>query len=166
MSEKYVRQTKEIDGTTFYVLPFNSFKAILLQKRIAEIVGPSVITLISGVKEGLGDMDISVVSGVLEATLSKLSEDKFSKFLVDLLEKVSIDIGGAELFLIKDGRVLDTIFDSAFQLETMKLYKVIWFVLEANYPDFLSKIKGFGDVLQKTDGIGKPTGDNKRSYKK
>jgi len=149
-------RSKVINEKEFKVEPFNVRTAFRMQAKLARIFGPALACLMP--EKGL-DSNVDF-SKLLAGLFEELTEDAFDKLISELLSRA---------FLIQDGQMLelrkDEVLNLAFLGSTMDLYKVIWFVLEVNYPDFLSQVGDFGSLL-KTDSKSKVNDTGKKSVRR
>ena len=141
-ADKFNPKSKEIDGKTFVVTPFNALEAMKLQVKLAKIFGPALGGLIS--EKGL-DSDVDISKGIM--TLFMGIDDNV---VLDII-RTAFKKTECEMY-VDDKRILYTLsnpnsadFDTVFRGTLMTLYKVIWFVVEVNYPDFLELTAGIGD---------------------
>lgn len=162
-------KSKIIDGSKYEVTQFPAREAIRLKIRIAKIIGPSWSTVLGGLIPNAekrkskgnqnafssimdGDLNMPVVGSAIEKLFYNLNENES----LDLIER---------LFSLtrKDGVELKPeIIDIMFAGKTLTIYKVIWFVIQTNYPDFFGA-RGIGSLLDTSERPVSLTGKEKSS---
>lgn len=138
---------KEINGVTFTVAPFKAVEALKLKaflvKKFGPALGQALGALSNGLPEGgsIGDLklDGATMSQAIEKLMEQLGETEF----IDLIKRMFRNVTAN---LAKDGKPLqftfselqfDTAMDMVFTGQLLTVYRVMLFVLEVNYPDFL-----------------------------
>ena len=118
---------KEISGNTYIVQMWGARKAALTKVYILNLIAKNVkgIDLDGATNEEAG---IKVLMGILSA----IDETKADTLIDRILQGVSVNTGDehAELLDVMDDLLAGKISD---------LYKILYFVLEVNYPDFLGE---------------------------
>ncbi len=136
------RKEELIDGKMFSVAPFGAMEALKIKTELIGIFGGSLGALISS---GGVDLDSNFdASGAIESLLSKLTPDKMEQLVKKLFVRA---------YLVGDNGAIknlneNDVFNEAFLGSLLTMYKVIWFVLKVNYPDFLGKIQSIGSVME------------------
>jgi len=137
---------KEIDGIQYAVTQYSYPKGLRIWAKLRNVLAAPLAMSVKGVFDeaaGVGDImskDIDVgaiLDGVVSALQDlggKMTPDEEFALMEEILENVHAD--GTPL--TKERRV------SHFAGRIGHLYKVVWFVLEANYRDFLSEITAAG----------------------
>lgn len=116
--------TEEIDGQKYKTIVFPSIRGLGLKTRVIKLVGP----VVNGSSKDSLD---------LSSFLSALSETSVSSLALDLL---------AQTWCVGEkGHIIDEeFFNEHFAGDYFHLYKVIWFVINAN--GFLGK-GNIGDLM-------------------
>jgi len=159
---------KEIDGIRFSVAPFKVIEAAKLHPYLIRLFGPFLAKTVGSLfKDGLSfekgksilDEKVSLDGGDLSQAItdlvSQLTENEYESLLRRMLRNVTAHV-------VKDGQVLqlsfgDLTFETSMNIvftgKVFTIYSVLIFVLEVNYPDFLSKMgQGFGSKITKILG--------------
>lgn len=123
---------KEIDGAKYMVTQMTARQALKMQAKLVKLLGPCVAEAITSIfsKE---DRENGLSKAIM-ALATQLDEKTFDGLIFELLQGVRKN--GMEL------REAEINLEFAGALNT--LYKVIGFVLEANYADFLAE----GGIIQ------------------
>lgn len=126
--------TKEIDGSTYYVRQLPASQGVKLQLRVMKILGPALSAL---AKNDVPDNDKALMA--IQAVLTNLSEAEAFAFIQDVVKMAA-----------KDGSMI-TNLDVAFADSPAAVYKVAAFVLEVNLKSFFPALEKFdvGSVLKK-----------------
>jgi len=154
---------KVIDGIRFTVTPFRTVEAVRLQAYLVKLLGPFLPRLVGGLfKSGIPlngkvldsviNFDGKELSEALENLANQLSEDELESLIRRLFKNVTAHVikDGNHLQLSFGDQTFDTSMDVVFAGKVLSIYPVMLFVLEANYPDFLSKTaQGFGLKIKK-----------------
>ena len=148
------KQKKRIDDDVYTVSPFTGRNAFRIQMRLARLLAP-VVGLMAGMfadgkKEikGIGDIDLDgeTLSKVLDGLFSKYSEEELLDLLIMLLNKTEKGDEGKEIFITEES------FDALFAQNLMTAFKVAFFVIQVNYPDFFALAALTGNETKATDG--------------
>lgn len=115
---------KEIDGAKYSVTQMTARQALKMQAKLIKLLGPCISEAISA---SLSKDDTNFLSKIITSLATQLDEKTFDQLVFDLLQGVRKN--GFEL---SEGSIN---LEFAGALNT--LFKVIAFVLEANYSDFL-----------------------------
>lgn len=123
-------EEKSIDGSTYAVSQFSATKSLKMFHRLGKMIGPAFGALTGGA--ALGDVANANVSAesfgaAIKALFDACDETVFERTVKDLLETTT-----------KDGKPIN--FDLDFSGNIGSLFKVLAFVLEVNYSDFLGAI--------------------------
>lgn len=132
-------QEKIINGSTYTVTQLPARRALKMKARLIKLFGPSMAQFfLSSDKKS----DEGFVKAIEKLSLT-IDENSFEAVLIELLNGVRKD--GVEL----NAQLIDMEFAGDFE----SLYKVLWFVIEANYSSFFTLI-----------GIGRqPVSENNQS---
>jgi hypothetical protein len=132
---------KKIDGKDIIVTPFMGFVSLKYQSRLVKMIGPAFGGLANKAKalDNSADSIIDIVGTALNGLAESIDEDKFSEFMLELHSQTRID--GSE--------VNTETFNNVYAAHLSTMYKVIAFILEVNYSDFLGD-GAFGKLLQKS----------------
>jgi hypothetical protein len=133
---------KIVGDTTYIITQFPARKALNLKIRLAKIIAKGLgkdldlSTLedaaVAGNMEAAGNATISALAGII----AELDEAAANSIINELISQVKIRT---------NAEILDVsaIFDSHFAGKMLDIYKLLYAVLEVNYPDFF----GAGSVL-------------------
>lgn len=113
---------RTIDGSKYSVTQMTARQALMMQAKLFKLLGPCVSELVTAI----GEMKDAGIARAIMALATSLDEKTFDKLVFELLQGVRKN--GVEL---REGEIN---LEFAGALNT--LYKVIGFVLEANYADF------------------------------
>jgi hypothetical protein len=132
-------KTKEIDGKRVEVTPFTARIGVMIKVRWVKLIGPSLSSLISNVKDVKGKLDVNTT--VLAASLSELctSLDAATTLalIVDTMKTTRID--GHDMFSEQE-------FDMMFASDYLFMYKVVAYILEVNFASFFA-VGGIGKLV-------------------
>jgi len=139
---------KVIDGIRFSVAPFRSTEGLRLKAFLAGKLGPAIGQFLGVLKDGIpekGFANIKLDGGVLSKSIEKLmgvlGEDDFEALIRRMFRNVTAYMklnGETKTFFFTDD-AFETSMDIVFEGRLFSVYPVMLLVLEANYPDFLSK---------------------------
>jgi hypothetical protein len=123
-------EEKTIDGATYAVTQFSATKSLKTFHRLGRMIGPAFGALTGGA--ALGDVANANITAesfgtAIKALFESCDEATFERTVKDLLETTT-----------KDGKPIN--FDLDFSGSIGTLFKVLAFVLEVNYSDFLGAI--------------------------
>ena len=150
-------QKKRIEGEVYQVKPFQGREAFKIQMRLARLIAPLVGGL-AGMFAGtdlkkvkkLSELDINIdgdsLSKVLDALFSKYSEDELLDLLMLLLRNTEKGDGDKAIFITEEA------FDTLFAQNMILAFKVAFFVIQVNYPDFFALAALTGEETTETDG--------------
>jgi hypothetical protein len=160
------QQKTTIDGIEFSVTPFPAIEAFKLQRLIGELfAGPliqafgSLANLADVLNSGI---DGAGLSSAVEGLVAKLSEPQFIALFTALLKGVQVTApnpaGQLQAFDFI-GPHFEASFNQIFQGNLVAVYKLAWFVLKVNFPDFFSLAPSIGKRIGITasspkDGAG------------
>lgn len=130
----------ELNGFTFYVTEFPARKGLKIWYRVVKAVGPSLLQLASVD----GSADVSALSGAITGLFENMSEAEFDTLCTDLLYDVNVKSPVSEV-PEHEGKILGLIqgvgcFDTVFTGRYLMLFKLLRFVLEVNYGDFIGAL--------------------------
>ena len=139
-------KTKIVNNQEYKVLPFPAMEAIKLKTKILKLIAPALGKI-------LGDNNVdkeflqkqiggTALANAFTEMLDSLSGQDFENLVLEILRNTSVSFtvdGKQRVFNIDK-----TNFDIVFEGKLVDVYKVIWFVLETNYSDFFTLIKGKG----------------------
>ena len=157
----------ELNGRAFTVYPMPAWEALKLKRKLASILLPAIGGVIGKVKGSgistLGDLSLDGLEGGIETLMESLDENTFLSLTKKILNGVQVRLPGENgkaekvFTFVEDGN-FETIFNVAFGQHIMDLYKIMWAVLQVNFPDLLSAVGGIGTQFQ-TLMSGNPTGN-------
>ena len=158
----FQEKTKEIDGKVFAVTPFNALQAIKLQAKLLKLIGPSMGGLLDGKSvDDLQNQEINI-KGALSGLFDRLDENSLVDLIKFCFARTTLEYEGKMLQL---DNMSSPSFDLAFRGTFATVYKVLWFVIEVNYPDFLAIAGDIGSKI-KTATSGYQESDEKKSVKR
>ncbi len=154
-------ESKLIGRYEYTVTQFPTSKARLLFFRLVKAIGPSAGRLLGGAmatKGGKGlktllDLDISgpEIGGVLEQFFTSLPEEEFERMVAQCFgDHVSVTISD-EAGKVRKPKVTPEFGELHFADNLVEYFKVLWFVLEVNYGNFLG-VEGLGAKLAAAAG--------------
>ena len=123
-------ERKTIDGFEVIVQPFPATKALKLLTRLINQVGGAVGATLSGVEGELSlnaTLNKELIGSVIDALSSKINEGTV-ELIKELMDGVHIN---------NEKQNFDLFFTRRYGL----LFKILRYVLEVNYGDFLSSMK-------------------------
>jgi hypothetical protein len=135
-----------INGNTFQVEALPAMRSFALQARIAPALG-EVIGVAAGILTGGGidTADVAELAPVLGRFFAKLPSAELQDVTRELLTGATMD--GVPLFTSGQGDP----FDLKMRGRTLDVWKLLWFSLEVNYPDFFGLLAARGE-RQKEEG--------------
>jgi len=121
-------ETKVIDNDKFECTIFPGLQGLRLKGRLLKFIGPGIGKAFKGVSFEKGksvldnDIDLSVVGQAIEGLVEQLDNESVIQLILDLLS-----------FTRMNGQSIDkNIINMKFAGEYTKLYKAIFFVIDAN----------------------------------
>lgn len=126
-------EEKEIDGNKYKVSAFAGRESFKIKIKLVKLLAPAMAVLVDslGKKDSIADVDImnidfeKVGDAVLKLT-EHMSEDDFVNFVLRMLSKSR-----------KNGvEITASLFDLEFAGNLTTVYKLLFFVIQVNYPDF------------------------------
>ncbi|MDC7234577.1 MAG: hypothetical protein PQJ58_15205 [Spirochaetales bacterium] len=151
------RQKKRIDGEVYQVTPFQGREAFKIQMKLARLIAP-LVGLMAGMFSGmdlkkiekLSELDIDIdgesLSKVLDALFSKYSDEELLDLLILLFEKVEKGEDDKKIFITAEA------FDTIFAQNLVTAFKVAFFVIQVNYPDFFGLAALIGKETTEING--------------
>lgn len=149
--------TREIDGVTFYIRPFDAFKQLKLfgdlQREVLPSVG-GVINVVMGSEGALNeDADKAAISAFRELS-SKFSGDtleKWAKLLIDP-EHVTFETDGGDA-----KKLTKSLHEEAFS-DFSAVLELMYYIGKANFADPLARWAGLtGLALKLKDRLSAPS---------
>ena len=143
--------TKTINEVTYKVAPFMALDALKLQNTIVRLIGPAVARVFGGVI-GAGPVtsllnakiDAGVLSGAVQDLFLQLDDNTFMDLLKRILRNTTAQLpakDGKAPKMVAFADADDATYNVVFAGHPNDMYKVMFFVLEVNYPDFFGKIR-------------------------
>lgn len=130
---------KEINGSRYTVTQMTARRALRMKAKLLRLFGAPLAQLFlpSG-EEPIDGMAFSKDEAVkaLQSLAMELDDKTFEFLIVELLKEVRKD--GVEL--------TESVIDLEFAGDLLTLFKVVWFVLEANFGSFFGE-GGIGDLF-------------------
>ncbi len=129
------QKRKEIDGTVYLVTQMNGIKALKIQTKLVSILGMSVVDILT--KPGLGNVtDVSqkVILDNIGLLVENFDDEKVNSLVLSLFESgvfIETTVKEGE----KVGQKIPTPlnFETHFAGSPMEMWKVVGFILEANF---------------------------------
>lgn len=148
---KIEAKSKIIGDCTYKVTPFLAIEAIKLKTRLIKLLAPAIGRMLGGL-ENINKNDIldsklngEMIGSALEHLFSNLGEDEYiallKRLLANTIAEVKTSGAAPKNYVFGSG---DEAFNIVFSGRTLDLYKVIFFILEVNYPDFFALMGDFG----------------------
>lgn len=158
-----MNKTMIIDDVEFSVAPFVAIEGARLKAFLARNFLPSIGQIIGAIKgffkkDGSLNVDSQIdgvaLAGAVETLMAHLDEDSF----INLLKRMFANVvakgktAKGESFMRQfDDKNFENSFNFIFQGKLFSIYPLLLFVLEVNYPDFLSMgVRNFGRLMRKT----------------
>jgi hypothetical protein len=135
---------KEIEGTNYIVTQFTGRKALKIKMKIVKMLAPIISSLTSSVKTNDksvmdSDIDFSVVGEAVSKLFEIMPEDDLIDFIIDMLSMTQ-----------KDNVLINSkTFEFDFVGNFTTMYKVLYFVIQVNYPDFFQMGASIGSLTDK-----------------
>ena len=144
-------QDKVIGENEYKVAPFSAIEALKLKATLLKYLSPAIGKALAGISAVKGKdlmntaIDGGAISEALSSLFESLDEDTLMGLLKRLLRNVTAIIGTGgngqkQAVYFVDGK--EESFNIAFQGHILDVYKVVYFVLEVNYPDFFVLFQG------------------------
>ncbi len=133
-------EDREIDGIKWTVTQFPATEGFKILVKVTKIIGPLIATTVGKTESlsSLMDMDTKNLNldGAITLLLDSLTESETNIFIKRLMAHT----------IVNGVSVVDT-FDITFQGKYATLFKVLKFIMEVNYKDFLDEI-GLSEILK------------------
>jgi len=165
---------KQIDGFNVRVKAFPGVQAIRLKAKLMKQFLPTIATFVGGIDsksignaiensnanhDSVFDNDISmdVFTSAAEKLVANISEEGLVSLLGEMFEYTYVENENQEYKNLATNKKLNSLLiDELFVGRLLSLYKIAFFVLEVNYPDFFGLGQSLvGQSIQQTD-ITKP----------
>lgn len=156
-----MQESRIIDGKTFIVDPMGAMQALKLKVELVGIFAPALASLVSSGKDITLDSETDI-TGAIETLVTALDDTKFEKLTNKLMTRAYVCFDeNPQMQPLTDNKN----FDYAFKQNLMTFYKVVWFVVEVNYKDFLGKMGNIGDLKKTftTNVVSKSTKSSQKS---
>ena len=136
---------EDIDGLMVSVTQFPGMEAIKLHSYL----GRKIVPALAGIMGSVGslkdlsmesDVDTEALSSAFATLFDQLTESELEKLLLRMLKTTTVD--GAEV----KKETIDIIFSG----RTTAIYKILWFVIKVNYPDFFALGGSIGLLIRAT----------------
>jgi hypothetical protein len=126
--------TKKIDGKTYFVMKHTPLKSTRLLTKLMKVLGPSLgslkgISSLKDVQNKAKDFQFEQGLAILTSICSSVESDAVEELINECLLSGSVS---------QDGTTIENIevhFD-----DMIHMYKVVLFVLETNFKDYLKKL--------------------------
>jgi len=159
-----VAQEKIIGENTYKVTPFGALEAIKIKARMLQLFGPAIGKALGGLASSSSNLlnttiDGDAISSAFVLLFEQLDENTFIQLLQRLLKNTIAIVGqGAsgqkQAIYFSEGK--EENYTLAFQGHLVDMYKVLFFVLQVNYPDFFdliqNKLSGTLERMQSLTG--------------
>lgn len=153
---------KQIGDVLYKVSPFAAMEALKLKATILKIFGPAIGKALAGLTSSTATLantkiDGDSISGAFTALFEELDEDTFGAIVKRCLRNTTAIIGlnangQQQQVQFADGR--EENLTIVFCGHLLDIYKLIYFVLEVNYPDFFDLIQNrLSGSLQKIQSL-------------
>ena len=126
-------ETKEIDGTIYGVQKLPATKGLQLQLKLAKFIGGGISEL-----KKINMKDTDSILNAMGKIVENVDDEKFAEFLKStvLTAKKMVQVEGQD-----EATPLAIKFDTEFEDDYLKMYKLFIFVLEVNLGKFMQGIK-------------------------
>lgn len=136
-----VSTERKIGGNVFCVTPLPAMRSFTLQPRLA----PALAAVAEGIgaignlaeKQDLDAIELAAIAPVVTRFFHALPPDRLEMVTRELLAGATMD--GRPLFTAEGNP-----FDVLMRGRSIDVWKLLWFALEVNYPDFFGAVAGKG----------------------
>jgi len=127
---------KEIDGIIFTIQAMGALKACVLDRKVVSMLAPTV----SGVMESGMDTEIemSKIIDRLADGLTRLSDEEFQDFLIQLMSEVSTEVQGEGLVYLCNKEAINKVFGK----KILTIYKLLLEIMRFNGFSFFGLVEG------------------------
>lgn len=137
-------EKKIIDDSEYTVSQFTGREAFKIKLKLVKILAPIISSLISNF-DAKGkpildsEIDFSKIGESISSLMNTMSEDEMIDFILRMLKNTRKD----------NLEITEQIFDVCFAGNLTTIYKVIYFVIQVNYPDFFQAGASIGNLTEK-----------------
>lgn len=129
-----------IDGRNITVVQLPGRRALKLKVKLIKLLGPSFANLVGKLKKKGSALDTDIapsdIAHAMEGLSMVLDPDKYLLLMYDILASTRVQDEDSDALLEAN---TDAAFDILFAGHQLFLYKVVWFTLRTNYPDFFGE---------------------------
>jgi len=130
-------EEKEIDGLRFSVTQLPGMRGLRMSVRLGKLLGPALARAAGAATGGLASLDVSKLSGAVDALFEHLTEDEIESVTKALLESCLVTIEG------KTGPLMP-MFDTVMGGKVATVYKLLRFAFEVNFGNFFGGLAALG----------------------
>lgn len=144
----------EMEGMEFHIHPFRALEALKLKATFLKKVLPALGALVGSAageieSKSLDEINIDgpSLSLALSTLFEQLDENEFERLVKRFVYKTQVvfnDGSGQRAGDLSS----DVVFDTVFSRRLTILYKLIFEIIKANYPDFFALMGGIGNRLK------------------
>jgi hypothetical protein len=132
------KKEKVIDGIPVEVTPFPVWRAFEIKLRLAKKFIPGIMAM-AGAGDSVLDVNVSQFMTAIDGFLQTVEPSEFMRLVSELCEWVEVkNEKGEKRFLAPGKEINESILNDLFCGKITTLYKILFFVLEVNYPDFFA----------------------------
>jgi hypothetical protein len=129
-------EEKEIDGSLYTVTSYSGRESLKIKKTLMRLFAPVIPVLVKVLGQiskdtsvtdmDVNDLDFTSIGKAITELLDQLTEDEYVDLVLRLLRSTRRD----------NREITGEYFDLHFAGNLTTLYKVLFFVIQVNYPDF------------------------------
>lgn len=145
------KKEKVIDGIAVSVTPFPVWHAMELKFKLAKRFIPGILAM-AGAGDSLLEMNMSQFAKAADNLLAGMEVTELMNLIAELCEWVEVkNSKGEKRFLAPNKEMNEAVLNDVFPGKITVIYKIVFFVLEVNYPDFFGAGSKIGKLIQKTN---------------
>lgn len=133
--EKTTIKCNKGDDHKYEVMQMDAMRAIKAQAYLVKVLAPLIKDLNKidlkkfGDGKTLSPEELELVGSLVQSLVGEVNDDKFHQFLINMCEEA-----------MRDGERVD--FNRDYTGNLMEAYKAFFFVLKANFGDFIAGARG------------------------
>lgn len=125
---------RTIGGNLFTVSPMSALRSFALQPRLAPALA-EVAGALGSLGDGAGDLNVAVLAPAVSRFFAKMPPAELLEITKQLLDGATMD--GVQLFSAAGNPI-----EVQLRGRTLDMWRLLWFALEVNYPDFFVELRG------------------------
>lgn len=153
--KRIIIKDRDDNDMVFNLQPLPALKAIVLDKKIMSLLIPAL----GGIKDLDKEFDLKIASMAMAESLTKLSDQEYEKFVIDLLTGVQLVQQGQEIKSITTDQI-----NVLFLGNAKGLYKLMFEVMKFNKFTPFELVEG-GNLIQKITGSMNKSPKTKKNLK-